>query len=137
MYILLHTLAIIPVLPRCCHLFHCPVCPPDLDGDVSRVIVVEDGPGLIDHQILGLAVEGGPLPVTYHQGIGRDVPRAQRTPSWEIPQKSPIYPYNMWVCMGYYPQESLYKPYKYHGYTVRGTPNCPLIPGFIIIPIHK
>ena len=24
--------------------------------------------------------------------------------------------------MGYYPQESLYKPYKYHGYTVRGTP---------------
>ena len=22
--------------------------------------------------------------------------------------------------------ESLYKPYKYHGYTVRGTPNCPL-----------
>ena len=29
--------------------------------------------------------------------------------------------------MGYYPQESLYKPYKYHGYTVRGTPNCPLI----------
>ena len=29
--------------------------------------------------------------------------------------------------MGYYPQESLYKHYKYHGYTVRGTPNCPLI----------
>ena len=29
--------------------------------------------------------------------------------------------------MVYYPQESLYKPYKYHGYTVRGTPNCPLI----------
>ena len=29
--------------------------------------------------------------------------------------------------MGYYPQESLYKPYKYHGYTVRGTLNCPLI----------
>ena len=28
--------------------------------------------------------------------------------------------------MAYYPQESLYKPYKYHGYTVRGTPNCPL-----------
>ena len=28
--------------------------------------------------------------------------------------------------MGYYPQESLYKPYKYHGYAVRGTPNCPL-----------
>ena len=28
----------------------------------------------------------------------------QRTPSWEIPN---------------------YKPYKYHGYTVRGTPNCP------------
>ena len=31
--------------------------------------------------------------------------------------------------MGYYPQESLYKPYKYHGYTVRGTPNCPLMIG--------
>ncbi len=30
---------------------------------------------------------------------------------------------------GYYPQESLYKPYKYHGYTVRGTPNCPLNKG--------
>ena len=29
--------------------------------------------------------------------------------------------------MGYYPQESLYNSYKYHGYTVRGTPNCPLI----------
>ena len=28
--------------------------------------------------------------------------------------------------MVYNPQESLYKPYKYHGYTVRGTPNCPL-----------
>ena len=38
---------------------------------------------------------------------------------------SPIYPYSSWVFMGYYPQESLYKPYKYHGYTVRGTPNCP------------
>ena len=33
--------------------------------------------------------------------------------------------------MGYYPQESLYKPYKYHGYTVRGTPNCPLNSGEI------
>ena len=22
--------------------------------------------------------------------------------------------------------KSQYKPYKYHGYTVRGTPNCPL-----------
>ena len=32
--------------------------------------------------------------------------------------------------MGYYPQESLYKPYKYHGYTVRGTPNCPLRDSF-------
>ena len=30
----------------------------------------------------------------------------QRTPSWEIP---------------------IFSPYKYHGYTVRGTPNCPLI----------
>ena len=43
------------------------------------------------------------------------------------PYISPIYPYNTWVFMGYYPQESLYMPYKYHGYTVRGTPNCPLI----------
>ena len=33
------------------------------------------------------------------------------------------------MFMGYYPQESLYKPYKYHGYTVRGTPNCPLKSG--------
>ena len=37
------------------------------------------------------------------------------------PYISPIYPYNTWVFMGYYPQESLYKPYKYHGYTVTGT----------------
>ena len=37
------------------------------------------------------------------QGIGKDVPL-------------PTYPYG----------KSLYKPYKYHGYTVRGTPNCPL-----------
>ena len=36
--------------------------------------------------------------------------------------------------MGYYPQESLYKPYKYHGYTyVRGTPNCPLNEGGLIL----
>ena len=34
--------------------------------------------------------------------------------------------------MGYYPQESLYKPYKYHGYTVRGTPNCPLRFGIFV-----
>ena len=33
--------------------------------------------------------------------------------------------------MGYNPQESLH--YKYHGYTVRGTPNCPLI--FIFLRI--
>ena len=39
--------------------------------------------------------------------------------------------------MGYYPQESLYKPYKYHGYTVRGTPNCPLISSDRITPIKK
>ena len=32
----------------------------------------------------------------------------------------PTYPYG----------KSLYMPYKYHGYTVRGTPNCPLIQGF-------
>ncbi len=40
--------------------------------------------------------------------------------------------------MGYYPQESLYKPYMYHGYTVRGTPNCPLIqPEMIKLSIHR
>ena len=48
----------------------------------------------------------------------------QRTPMGN-PYISPIYPYIVGF-MGYYPQESLYKPYKYHGYTVRGTSNCPL-----------
>ena len=73
------------------------------------------------------------FPILWHwiffcQGIGKDVPRSQRTPMGN-PYISPIYPYSTWVFMGYYPQESLYKPYKYHGYTVRGTPNCPLILG--------
>ena len=64
----------------------------------------------------------------WSQGIGKDVPRSQRTPeNGKSRNISPIYPYSSWVFMGYYPQESLYKPYKYHGYTVRGTPNCPLI----------
>ena len=35
----------------------------------------------------------------------------------------PTYPYG----------KSLYKPYKYHGYTVRGTPNCPLIDTCLIL----
>ena len=55
--------------------------------------------------------------------VGWGPPNYQRYPGkWEIPDiKSPIYPYNTWVFMGYYPQESLYKPYKYHGaHTVRG-----------------
>ena len=52
---------------------------------------------------------------------------ARTYPVMGNPYISPIYPYNTWVFMGYYPQESLYKPYKYHGYTVRGTSNCPLI----------
>ena len=46
--------------------------------------------------------------------------------SWMYPyQRTPmgnLYIPISWVFMGYYPQESLYKPYKYHGYTVRGTP---------------
>ena len=37
--------------------------------------------------------------------------------------------------MGYYPQESLYKPYKYHGYTVRGTHNCPLIKAAVTLSL--
>ena len=38
--------------------------------------------------------------------------------------------------MGYYHQESLYKPYKYHGYTVRGTPHCPLTVITSILVVH-
>ena len=38
------------------------------------------------------------------QGIGKDVPRSERTPSWEIPNYKP---YITWVFMGYNPQESL------------------------------
>ena len=40
----------------------------------------------------------------FDQGIVGCTPT--NVPLWEIP---------------------IYKPYKYHGYTVRGTPNCPLI----------
>ena len=49
---------------------------------------------------------------------------SQRTPMGN-PYISPIY----WLFMGNNPQESLentINTYKYHGYTVRGTPNCPL-----------
>ena len=50
----------------------------------------------------------------------------QRTPMGNA-YISPIYPYKYIVGVyGLLSQESLYKPYKYHGYTVRGTPNCPL-----------
>ena len=61
------------------------------------------------------------------QGIGRDVLRAQRTLMGN-PCIRPI----QWVFMGYNPQESLENTTntKYHGYTVRGTPNCPLIVTF-------
>ena len=44
----------------------------------------------------------------------------QRTPMGN-PYISPIW----WVFMGYNPHESLENT-NYHGYTVRGTPNCPL-----------
>ena len=44
----------------------------------------------------------------------------QRTPMGN-PYISPIW----WVFMGYNPQEFLENT-NYHGYTVRGTPNCPL-----------
>ena len=45
----------------------------------------------------------------------------QRTPMGN-PYISPIWR----VFMGYNPQESLGVPHKYHRYTVRVTPNCPL-----------
>ena len=61
-------------------------------------------------------------PETISQGMfGKDVgPRSQRTPeNGKSLKTSPIYPYSSWVFMGYYPQESLYKPYKYHRVHVR------------------
>ena len=51
----------------------------------------------------------------------------QRTPMGN-PYISPIYPYIVGVYGLLSPRiPALYKPDKYHGYTVRGTPNCPLI----------
>ncbi len=39
----------------------------------------------------------------HSQGIGKDVPRSQRTPSWEIPMTKPCI---TWVFMDFNPQES-------------------------------
>ena len=52
----------------------------------------------------------------------------QRTPMGN-PYISTIYPYIVGVYGLFSPRMPIYKPYKYHGYTVRGTPNCPLILG--------
>ena len=43
-------------------------------------------------------------------------------PLWEIP----IYPYIVGVYGLLSPRIPIFSPYKYHGYTVRGTPNCRL-----------
>ena len=46
------------------------------------------------------------------------------SPSWEIPTNKP---YSTWVFMGFFiPKNPKVEHNKYHGYTVRGTPNCPL-----------
>ena len=47
--------------------------------------------------------------------------RVQRTPNREIPM-----PYNTWVFMGKLSPRIPREHNEYHGYTVRGTPNCPL-----------
>ena len=62
----------------------------------------------------------------FFQGIGKDVPRSQRgPPSWEI---TDYRPYITWVFMGYFiPKNPKVEHNKYDGYTVRGTPKCPLI----------
>ena len=39
-----------------------------------------------------------------YQGIGKDVPLSQRTPSWEIPIKAL---FSSWVFTGYNSEESL------------------------------
>ena len=54
----------------------------------------------------GISLEGrGPTCwMKIYQGIGKDVPQTQRTPSWEIPVSKP---YITWVFMGNNPQESL------------------------------
>ena len=59
-------------------------------------------------------------------------PGSQRTPMVEIPKKRPI----QWVFMGYNPQESLENTInKYHGYTVMGTPDCPLT--WVLTKLHR
>ncbi len=57
------------------------------------------------------------------QGSSLDVPRAQRTLSLEIPNYKP---YSSWVFMGKLSPRIPKEHNKYHGYTVRGTPNYPL-----------
>ena len=49
----------------------------------------------------------------------------QRTPMGN-PYISPIYPYIVGVYGLLSPRIPIFSPYKYHGYTIRGTPNCPL-----------
>ena len=59
-----------------------------------------------------------------NHGIGKDVPRSQRGPPMGNPYISLILRGYLWVFSSpRIPREHN----KYHGYTVRGTPNCPLI----------
>ena len=61
----------------------------------------------------------GVVPLS-HQGIGKDVPRAQHTPSWEIPMAKP---YIRWVFVGKFSPRIPREHNKYHGYnTVIFTP---------------
>ena len=57
------------------------------------------------------------------RGVRWMYPRAQRTPSWEIPINKP---YNTWVFMGYNPQESLENTINIMGTLLGVHPNCPL-----------
>ena len=69
------------------------------------------GPGLDQ-------VESTALLSSYISGDRQGCTPIPTYPVMGNPYISPIYPYSSWVFMGYYPQESLYKPYRYHGYTV-------------------
>ncbi len=52
--------------------------------------------------------------------------------------KSLYTPYITWVFMGYFiPKNPKVEHNKYHGYIVRGTPNCPLIMYGIFAYIHE
>ena len=62
----------------------------------------------------------------------RQLQHVDRAPRFADPNVGPrlgksLYkPYIRWIFKGYNPQESLQNTIKYHGYTVRVTPNCPL-----------